>query len=189
MSATSHTIQQVETQQVERPAAGAYEIDPPHSSVEAVARHLMITRVRGRLSLLSGAISVGDALSESSVEVDIDAASIDTKDAKRDEHMRSADFLDVGNHPKISYRSTGIGRQNGDRWRVDGELTLRGITKPVALDLEYHGMGTDPWGQQRAFFSATAQLRRKDFGITWNAALESGGVLVSDKLDIEIEVS
>ncbi|MBA2317071.1 MAG: YceI family protein [Euzebyales bacterium] len=170
------------------PAPGTYTIDPSHSNVEAMARHLMLSKVRGHFAQFSGRIVVADDIAASSVEVSIAAASIDTRDANRDEHLRSADFLDVDAHPELTFRSTGVEPAGSDRWTLHGDLTIRGVARPVALDLEFLGDATDPWGNARALFSATTEIDREDFRITWNQALETGGVLVSKKLRIELEI-
>src|SRR5262249_24514653 len=122
------------------------------------------------------------------VDVTIDASSIDTREPRRDEHLRSPDFLDVERFPTLTYRSTSAEQTGRNTLRVHGELTIRGVTRPVDLDVEYHGIVADPWGNTKAGFSATAEINRDDFGMTWNAALETGGVLVGPKLKIEIEI-
>ncbi len=169
------------------PEAGTYEIDPSHSVVEFVVRHLGLAKVRGRFNEFGGTIEVGDDPADSSVEVTVDAASIDTRDEKRDEHLRSPDFLDVANHPTLEFRSTGV-RQKGDNWFVDGDLTIRGETKPVSLELEFEGGTTDPWGNIRMGCSAATEVNREDFGLTWNQALETGGWLVGKQVRIELSV-
>lgn len=171
------------------PLAGTYRIDPSHSMVEAVARHLMVTKVRGRFSRFSGEIVVGDRPQESSVEVTVDAASIETSDEQRDAHLRSADFLDVENHPTVEFRSRAVEMVGDDRLRVTGDLTIRGVTRPVVLDATFDGPFSDPWGGQRIGFSARTEIDREDWGLTWNVALESGGVLVGRKVQIELTVS
>jgi polyisoprenoid-binding protein YceI len=172
-----------------QPAAGTYEIDTSHSMVEFVSRHLMVTKVRGRFSEFSGAITVGETPEESSVEVTIDAASIDSRDEKRDGHLRSADFLDVENHPTIEFRSTDVEVIDDERVRVTGDLTIRGVTRPVTLDATFDGEFSDPWGNQRIGFSAATEIDREDWGLTWNVALETGGVLVARKARLELTVS
>lgn len=174
---------------VEAPEAGTWAIDPAHSSVEAIARHLMVAKVRGRFGSYEGEIVVGDTPEDSSVEVTIDAASIDTGETKRDEHLRSPDFLDVENHPTLTFRSTDVHRTGERTLEVAGDLTIRGATRPVTLDVEYLGVTRDPWGNTRAAFSATTEIDREEFGITWNQALETGGVMVGRKLKVELEVS
>jgi polyisoprenoid-binding protein YceI len=167
-------------------ATGRWAIDPSHSSVEVVARHL-VAKTRGRFSTFEGVLVVADPAEASSVEATIDASSIDTREPQRDGHLRSADFFDVENHPTITFRSTGIRHLGGDRWAADGELTVRGVTRPVTLDVEFGGITTDPWGGERAGFSATTEVDREAFGLTWNQVLETGGLLVGRKVKIEIE--
>lgn len=174
---------------LELPEPGTWEIDPAHSSIEAVARHMMVTRVRGHFASFSGTITVAEQPEQSRIEATIDAASIDTREPKRDEHLRSPDFLDVDNHPTITFTSRRVTPAGDHRFEVEGDLTIRGVTRQVTLDVEYHGTTTDPWGQQRALLSARTRLSRDDFGMTWNQALEAGGVLVSKHLDVEIEIS
>jgi polyisoprenoid-binding protein YceI len=170
------------------PAAGTWTIDTSHSSVEFVVRHLMVAKVRGRFAAFGGTIHVGDTPEASSVEVEISTSSITTGDPQRDGHLLSADFFDVETHPTISFRSTAVRPVSGERYAVEGDLTVHGRTKPVTLDLEYQGSLTDPFGNDKAVFSATAEIDREDWGLTWNQALESGGVLVGKKARIEIEV-
>lgn len=169
------------------PAPGTYAIDPSHTDVAFVARHLMVTKVRGRFSSFEGAVTIAEAPLASSVEVDIDAASIDSRDEERDGHLRSADFLDVEQFPRLSFRSTEVRHLGGERFEVAGELTVRDVTRPVTLEMELDGVVGDPWGGTRMAFSASTELDREDFGLTWNVALESGGVLVGKKVRIEIE--
>jgi polyisoprenoid-binding protein YceI len=182
---STRTPQQPSTQ----PAAGVYEIDKSHSMVEFVSRHLMVTKIRGRFSEFSGAITVGETPEESSVEVTIDAASIDSRDEKRDGHLRSPDFLDVENHPTIEFRSTDVEVIDDQRLRVTGDLTIRDVTRPVTLDATFDGEFADPWGNQRIGFSASTEIDREDWGLTWNVALETGGVLVARKARLELTVS
>jgi polyisoprenoid-binding protein YceI len=170
------------------PARGAWTIDPSHSSVEFVVRHLMVAKVRGRFSEFGGTIQVGDTPEASSVEVTISPASITTGDAGRDGHLQSADFFDVEQFPTIGFRSTAVRSVKGDRYEVDGELTVRSVSKPVTLDLEYQGSITDPFGADKVVYSASTEIDREEWGLTWNQALESGGVLVGKKAKIEIEV-
>jgi polyisoprenoid-binding protein YceI len=170
------------------PTGGVWTIDTAHSAVGAVARHLMVTKVRGRFTSFSGTVHVADPFEGSRVEVSIDASTIHTGQPQRDEHMRSADFLDVENHPTIEFRSTKLEPTGDSTFRLDGDLTIRGITKPVQLEAEYLGLATDPYGNSRIAFSATGEIDREDFGITWNQALEAGGVLVSKRLQIELDV-
>jgi polyisoprenoid-binding protein YceI len=173
---------------LEVPEAGTFAFDPGHTVVGAVARHLMVTKVRGRFTDVAGAITIADDLLESSVEVTIKAASIDSGSVDRDNHLRSPDFLDVQNHPELTFTSTRIAKADGPTLVVVGDLTIRGVTREVELDAEYHGAQQTPWGAQVIGFSATTEIDREDFDITWNAALEAGGVVVGRKLTIEIEV-
>lgn len=166
-----------------------WTIDASHTLVEFAVKHMMIATVKGRFGEVSGTIVLDEAsLENSSVEVEIDAASIDTRNADRDAHLRSADFFDVENHPKLTFRSRRIEPQGGGVFRVVGDLTIRGTTREVVLEVEDQGRGKDPWGGERAAFSARTEIDRTDFGLTWNAALETGGVLVSDRVRISIEV-
>lgn len=168
------------------PETGTWAIDPTHTVVGFMARHLMVTKVRGSFKAFSGSIDMGDSPEASSVQVTIDAASIDTGTPDRDNHLRSADFLDVENHPNIEFRSTGV-RRDGSDYLVDGELTIRGVTKPVTLEMSFDGIATDPWGNSKAAFTASTSINREDWGLTWNVPLETGGVLVSKEIKIEIE--
>jgi len=160
-----------------------------HSSINFWVRHMMVSKVRGRFTKWTGTIEMDEASpANSRVEVQIDASSIDTKEEKRDGHLRSPDFLESEKHPQIAFRSTGV-EPNGDkRFNVKGDLTIRGTTRPVVLDVEYAGRMKDPWGGERAGFSARTSLDRKDFGLTWNQVLEAGGILVGDRVEIDIEV-
>lgn len=169
-----------------------WTIDPSHSLVEFTARHMMITRVKGRFSGVSGTVVTNEAdPSKSSVNVEIDAASIDTREEKRDGHLRSGDFLDVENFPHLTFRSTrieGNPKSAGDSFTLVGDLTIRGTTREVTLDATFDGSGTDPWGGTRASFSAETKIDRREFGLTWNQALETGGVLVGNEVKISLEV-
>jgi polyisoprenoid-binding protein YceI len=169
------------------PPAGTWEIDQAHSSVVAVAKHMMVAKTRGHFGSFSGTVHIGDTPEESWVEVAIDAATIDTGVEMRDNHLRSADFLDVENFPTISYRSTKLEVTAEDTFRLHGDLTIRGISRPVVLDVEYQGMVGHEKGN-RAGFSATGEIDREAFGMTWNMAIESGGVLVGKRLKVELEV-
>lgn len=168
------------------PQVGTWTLDDQHSRVGFVAKHLMVTKVRGAFTSYSGTIDVADPIEESTVSVEIDAASIETGTADRDGHLKSGDFLDVENHPKLTFRSTGI-RRDGADFKVDGDLTIVGVTRPVTLDVEFDGEATDPWGNTKAGFTASTTIDRTEWGLTWNATLESGGVLVSKDIKIEIE--
>jgi polyisoprenoid-binding protein YceI len=167
--------------------AGTWTIDPVHSEVGFSVRHMMVSKVRGKFTKFGGELVTGDDVLGSSVTADIDLASIETGAEQRDGHLRSPDFFDTENHPLMTYRSTGI-RQDGDDFIVDGELTLKGVTRTVPLKLEVNGFGPDAYGGTRAGFSATAEINRQDFGVSWNAAMEHGGVVVSDKVAIHLEI-
>ncbi len=166
-----------------------WQVDGAHSSVNLTVRHMVISKVRGHFTKWNAklALDTGD-LTRSAVEVAIDAASIETGVADRDNHLRSPDFLDVEEYPSLTYKSRRVEAVSPERLRVVGDLTIRNVTREVVLDVEYGGQGKDPWGNQRVGFTATASLNRKDFGLTWNQALETGGVLVADRVDIEIEL-
>jgi polyisoprenoid-binding protein YceI len=166
-----------------------WDIDVTHSAIHFHVRHMVISKVHGRFDRWSGAIQLDPQdLTRSSVEVTIDAASIDTQVADRDAHLRSADFLDVEKYPQLSFRSTRIEKVGASGYRVTGELSLHGVTREVVLDAEFSGTARDPWGNERAGFSARTSLDRRDFGLVWNAALEAGGVLVGEKVEIGIEL-
>lgn len=164
-------------------------IDPAHSDVQFVARHMMISKVRGRFREFEGWLDIAERPEDSSVEVVIQAASIDTGDSQRDAHLRSPDFLDVEQFPEIRFRSTSV-RPAGDddRYEVVGDLTIRGVTRPVTLDVEFEGIAVDPWGGTRAGFVASGEINREDFDVTWNQALETGGFLVGKGVRVELDV-
>jgi polyisoprenoid-binding protein YceI len=166
---------------------GTWTIDPTHSEVGFSARHLMVSKVRGRFTKFSGELITADDPLASSVTAEIDLASIDTGHEQRDGHLRSNDFFDVANYPQMTYRSTGL-RQVGDHYVLIGELTLKGITRTVPLTLELNGFGPDPYGGTRAGFTATGEINRQDFGVNWNAAMETGGVVVADKVALNLEI-
>jgi polyisoprenoid-binding protein YceI len=166
-----------------------WQVDGAHSAVSLTVRHMVISKVRGRFAKWSATLALDTAdLARSSVDVEIDAASIDTGVADRDAHLRSPDFLDAQKYPTLRYRSRRVEALSEDHLRVVGDLTIRDVTREVVLDVEHGGQGKDPWGNQRVGFTATASLNRKDFGLTWNQALETGGVLVADRVDVEIEL-
>lgn len=172
----------------ELPAVGTWEIDGSHSAASFSVKHLMVSKVRGRFGSLQGVIRIAEDPTASTVEVTIDAASVDTNDEKRDDHLRSSDFFDVERFPALTYRSTGVRHVKGGRWEVDGALTIRDVTRPVTLEVELVGTEQDPWGGSRVGFEASAEIDREEFGLTWNAALESGGVLVGRKVRVELDV-
>ena len=165
-----------------------YAIDATHSSVEFTVRHMMITKVRGSFGTVAGSIGLAPGSDvPAAIEATIDASSIHTREAQRDAHLRSADFFDVERFPQLTYKSTRI-EGDGGSFRVYGELTLHGVTREVVLEGEFEGRGADPWGGQRVSFSAQTKINRKDFGLTWNQALETGGMVVSDEVRIELNV-
>jgi polyisoprenoid-binding protein YceI len=169
-------------------ATNHWDIDVGHSAIHFWVRHMVISKVHGRFAKWSGAIALdAQDLTRSSVEVRIDAASIDTQVADRDAHLKSPDFLDVARYPELTFRSKKIEKAAGG-YRVTGDLTLHGVTREVALEAEFAGTGKDPWGNERAGFSAKGALDRREFGLTWNAAVEAGGVLVGEKVEIAIEL-
>ena len=169
------------------PAAGTWIIDGSHTSAEFVVRHLMVAKVRGSFGSVSGTIEVAAEPAGSSVEVVIDTASVSTGDGDRDGHTKSADFFDIENHPEMRFVSTAV-RPSGSSWILDGDLTIKDITKPVTLEFDFVGLAIDPWGNQKAAFSATTTINREDWDLNWNVALETGGFLVSKKVNIEIEM-
>jgi polyisoprenoid-binding protein YceI len=168
-----------------------YKIDPSHSSAQFVIRHMMITNVRGGFKGVQGTIEYDpDNPSNSSIDVVIDASTISTLDDQRDGHLKSADFLDVNQHPTITFKSKKVVPAGGDEWSITGDLTIHGVSKEVVLKAEGPtAEGKDPFGNTRIGASATAKIKRSDFGLTWNAALETGGILVGDDLKIELEIS
>jgi polyisoprenoid-binding protein YceI len=169
-------------------ATNRWDIDVGHSAIHFWVRHLVISKVHGRFAKWAGTIDLDPQdLTRSAIDVTIDAASIDTQVADRDTHLRSPDFLDVARYPALGFRSKRITKE-GAGYRVVGDLTLRGVTREVTLDAEFGGTAKDPWGNERAAFSAKAALDRRDYGLTWNAALEAGGVLVGEKVEISIEL-
>ncbi|GAA4229321.1 polyisoprenoid-binding protein YceI [Streptosporangium album] len=172
--------------------AGTWSIDPTHSEVSFVVRHLMITKVRGRFSSFEGRIVTAANPLESSVTATVELASVDTGNAQRDEHLRAADFFEAGTYPTMTYTSSGI-RPDGDDFLLDGELTLKGVTRPVSLKLEINGFGPDPFAADpfagaRAGFTATGEINRMDFGVSYNGPIPGGGKALSEKVQIVIEI-
>jgi polyisoprenoid-binding protein YceI len=173
---------------IDMPDPGMWLIDEAHSTVGFAARHLMISNVRGRFSSFTGSIHVAADPRDSTVDVTIDAASIDTGNADRDTHLRSADFLHVEKYPFITFNGRGVEVTGPHSFRLPGHLTIRDVTLPITLGVEYEGMAQDASGTDRAAFTATAAIDRDRFGLTWNAALETGGVVVGNRVQIEIEI-
>jgi polyisoprenoid-binding protein YceI len=170
------------------PSTGTWTIDTSHSQVEFVVRHLVVGKTRGRFSTWSGSVQIADEPSDSSVTLEIDAASIDTRDENRDAHLKSADFLDVEQHPTLRFTSDDV-KGSGRDWTVRGDLTIKDVTRPVVLQLELEGVvEKDPWGNARAAYSGSTEINREDFGLTWNVALEGGGFLIGKTITISFEV-
>jgi polyisoprenoid-binding protein YceI len=175
----------VETANV--PATGTWEIDQSHSDLRITARHLMVAKVRGTFTEFAGTIVVAEDPTESSVEFEAKAATITTGTPDRDNHLRSPDFLDAEQFPLVTFVSTNL-EPNDDRWKLTGDLTIRGTSRPVTFDMTYEGVATDPYGKSKAAFTAVGEIERKDWGLTWNVPLEGGGVLVSDRFKLEFDV-
>lgn len=169
---------------------GTYNFDVAHSRIGFVARHAMVTKVRGSFNEFEGSTTIdADDPSKSSVQITIQAASIDTRQPQRDEHVRSNDFLDIPNHPEITFTSTSIKHTGGNDFDVTGNLTIRGVTNEITFPLEFQGSAKDPMGNQRIGFEGSTEISRKDYGVTFNAPLETGGVLISDTVTLEFEIS
>jgi polyisoprenoid-binding protein YceI len=169
---------------------GTYTFDPAHSRLGFVARHAMVTKVRGSFNEFEGqAVIDGTDPSKSSATVTIKVDSVDTRNEQRDGHLRTNDFLDIEQFPEITFKSTSITHEGGNDFQVTGDLTVKGITKSVTIPVEFQGSAKDPFGNDRIGFEGSTQIVRSDFGVTYNAALETGGVLVSDKITLEFEVS
>jgi polyisoprenoid-binding protein YceI len=166
-----------------------WNLDTVHSGINFSVRHMVVSKVRGRFAKFSGKLDVDEGdLTKSQIEATIDASSIDTGTPQRDAHLKSADFLDAERFPEIRFRSSRIDKLAEDRYRLTGNLTIREVTREIALDVEYGGRAKDPWGNERVGFIAKASLDRKDFGLAWNQVLEAGGVLVGDRVEIDLEV-
>jgi polyisoprenoid-binding protein YceI len=169
---------------------GTYVLDTAHSRFGFVARHAMVTKVRGSFNEFEGtAVIDGDRPTDSHVSISLTVASVDTRNQMRDDHLRTNDFLDAATYPTITFRSTGIEWDGGEGFTVTGELTIKDVTRTISVPLEYQGAATDPFGNERIGFEGATTLLRSDYGITYNAALETGGVLVSDKISLEFEIS
>ena len=166
-----------------------WQIDSSHSGIQFTVRHLVIAKVRGQFSRWTGTLqTIGSDFARGSLDVVIDASSIDTGVADRDAHLRSADFFDVERYPEITFTSTSVTQTAADRLRVAGALTIKGVTRDVVLDVDVLGQARDPWGNERAAFSATASIDRREFGLIWNQVLETGGVMVGERIDIAIDI-
>jgi len=169
------------------PAAGSWTIDPGHADVAFVGRHFGLTRVRGRFTAITGNVAFGERLEDSAVTVEIDMTSVSSGDLTRDDHLRSPDFFDVAHHPTATFRSTAVDVV-GATAAMHGELTIKGVSRPVTLDVEFLGAVRDPWGADRLVLSARGSINREQWGLTWNMLLEAGGVLVSKEIKLEIDV-
>lgn len=171
------------------PTAGTWKLDESHTVIGFNARHAMVTRVRGRFTEFDGSFTIdADAPEKSTATVSIKSASLDSGNADRDAHVKAADFLDVESNPELTFTSTSIKHVKGNDFTVTGDLTISGVTRSVDVDLSYVGISQDPWGGTRIGFEGKTEISRKDFGLTWNVALETGGVLVSEKVKIELDV-
>jgi len=168
--------------------AGTWNLDSSHSEVGFTVRHAGISKVRGSFDKVTAVLEVGQSLNDSKLSAVIDAASFNSNDANRDAHIKSADFFDVEQFPELSFTATGV-EGSGENYKVTGDLTIKGITHQVTLDVEFNGVAVDPFGATRAGFAGTTSISRKEFGLTWNAALETGGVLVGDKVTINLDVA
>lgn len=169
---------------------GEYQLDPAHSQLAFVARYAMVTKVRGLFTDFEGTVHIdAESPTSSTAELRIKAASIDTGQDQRDAHLRNEDFFDVENHPEIVFTTTRVEPLDDDRYRVTGDLAIKGVSRPVSVDLEYTGSAKDPFGNLRAGFEGRGEINRKDWGLNWNAALETGGFLVGDKIKLELDIS
>ncbi|MFF3764927.1 YceI family protein [Streptomyces sp. NPDC001922] len=169
---------------------GDYTIDPAHSTIGFTVRHAMVTNVRGSFGEYEGTLSLDGAdPARSGASLDVRIASVDTGIADRDGHLRSGDFFDAEQFPLMTFRSTAAERTGGDSYRITGDLTIKDVTRPLAIDLEFHGSATDVYGNERVGFEGSAEILRSDWGLTWNAALETGGVMVSDKVKLTFDIS
>jgi polyisoprenoid-binding protein YceI len=172
----------------EYPAVGTYAIDASHTQVGFAVRHMAVSKVRGRFGTFEGTLELAEDPSDSKVSLTIDADSVDTRDENRDNHLRTNDFFDVPNHPTWTFASTSVKPESATQWKVDGDLTIRGVTRPVTLDVELEGVVKDPYGNHRVGFSASTSINRDDFGVSFGAVMEAGGLVVAKKVDIEIEL-
>lgn len=173
---------------IEVPAPGLWRIDPGHTEVGFLGRHFMLTKIRGRFTDVTGEIHVGEGVEDSRVSVTIDMASVDSGDQTRDDHLRSDDLFDVATHPTATFESSAVTAGEGTAGSMTGDLTIKGVTRPVTLAVEYLGHVHDPWGDDRIVFSATGKLNREDWGVTWNMVLETGGLVVSKEIELSLEV-
>jgi polyisoprenoid-binding protein YceI len=188
MSDTTTTTLTRSFEGTEVPEAGTYSVDASHSEIGFFVKHMMVSKVRGRFTDFDGSITIADDPLQSSIEVNVRLDSVDTRDEKRDEHLRSNDFFDTESNKFMTFKSTGVRHTEGNEYVVVGDLNLLGVTKSIELVVDFEGSAKDPWGGNRIGFSARGELNREDFGVTYNAALETGGVLVGKKVTLELEV-
>jgi polyisoprenoid-binding protein YceI len=170
------------------PAAGTYAFDPAHSRVGFWVRHMMVAKVRGHFAAPAGTFTIAEDPTKSSVEVSIDWSTVETGEANRDAHLKSPDFFNIEKFPTITYHSTGVRHIKGDQWVLDGDLTVQDVTRSVQLDLEVNGVGRDPYGNVKVGFTVTGEINREDFGLSYNAVLETGGVMVGKEVHLEIDI-
>jgi polyisoprenoid-binding protein YceI len=191
MSDTTTTPELRDFNGLQIPVAGTYAVDTSHSELTFSVRHMMVSKVRGRFGDVEGTVTIAEDPVQSQVEVRIATASVDTGTPDRDGHLTSADFFDAETYPHITFRSTGISDVKGDEFTLTGDLTVKDVTRPVSFTATYNGAGKNPWGQTVAGFEGQIEIDREDFGLTWNQALETGGVLVGKvaKIDIAVEIS
>ncbi|CAB4883018.1 unannotated protein [freshwater metagenome] len=180
MSALSTAIPSVLT-------PGVWAVDPSHSSVSFAVRHLMVSKVRGRFGAFTGTLTVGENVADARLEASVEMASITTGDQGRDAHLTGAEFFDVEQFPSMTFNSTAL-TVAGDGYALAGDLTIKGVVRPVTFALEFEGVSTDPWGNTKAGFSAEAEINRKEWGLEWNVALETGGVLIGEKVKIQLDI-
>jgi len=173
---------------LEVPAPGVFVLDKAHTQIGFVARHLMVTKVRGQFADFTGTITFAEDLTDSDVDVTVQMASLSTNDEGRDTHLRSSDFFEIDKYPTMHFVKTALRETGRGRWALIGDLTIKDVTHPIELDVTYEGAAVDPWGRERVGFTATGEVHREDWGLTWNVALDNGGMLVSRKIKIELEV-
>ncbi|MDA8039343.1 MAG: YceI family protein [Actinomycetota bacterium] len=188
MSETSATVETRELEGLTIPTPGTFRLDPTHSQVGFVVRHMKVAKVRGRFQDYTGSIQIGEEPTDTKVEVTVKTESVDTREEARDAHLRSADFFESEVHAEMSFVSTKVEHLGGNEFELTGDLTIKGVTKPVVLHVEFDGVIQDPYGNQRIGFSASGEIDRYDYGLNWNAAIEAGGLVVSRKVTLEIEV-
>lgn len=173
---------------LEVPAPGVFVLDKAHTQIGFVARHLMVTKVRGRFADFTGTITFAEDLTDSDVDVAVQMASLSTNDEGRDTHLRSSDFFEIDKYPDMRFVKTALRETGRGRWALIGDLTIKDVTHPIELDVTYEGAAVDPWGAERVGFTASGEVNREDWGLTWNVALDNGGMLVSRNIKIELEV-